>query len=209
MLTPTPQRVAAPPDNAQAASFPGQELSHPSVTVPCAQLTPQHPDSAPELTTSFTAFFGPSSTTLRPGFRSPRENASCNCRARSASVPGEEGRPSPPSPSHASSADTYLPVCDQRFLRIRVRAGGQGGVHLAARTLREVQHLPEVRAGPGPCGGKRAPSAAAACLQPPTLTPRLHVEENGSSAHYTPQRRTSRSDFRFRSRTFTSGFPLL
>lgn len=124
---------------------------------------PRTPDLAPELTTSFTAFFGPSSTTLRPGFRSPRENASCNYRARSASVPGEEGRSSPHSPSHASSADTYLSVCDKRFFRIRVRAGGQGSVHLAARTSCTYQR-PGVSPGPG--GWKRAHFAAAACLQP-------------------------------------------
>jgi hypothetical protein len=46
----------------------------------------QGPRPSHELTTSFTAFFGFSSTTLRPGFRSPRENASCNYRPGSLST---------------------------------------------------------------------------------------------------------------------------
>lgn len=108
-----------PPGNAQAASSLGLERSLPGTTVPRAHPTPSPSRPAPELTTSFTAFFGPSNTTLRPGFKSPRENASCNYRHDRQSVPENED----PSPvrSPASSADTYLSVGDQRVIRIGIR----------------------------------------------------------------------------------------
>lgn len=141
---------------------------------------PRTPDLAPELTTSFTAFFGPSSTTFRPGFRSPRENASCNCRTRSA-VSNRGVRPSPAPSPPARLTPTYLSVCDKRIIRIRVRTWKRRSVHLAARSPTPTG---ESGVGRDPRRRKRAPFPSVACLLPPTFTPRLHVDPKHCNANY-------------------------
>ncbi|CAI9180361.1 unnamed protein product [Rangifer tarandus platyrhynchus] len=97
---------------------------------------------------SFMAFFGPSSTTLRPGFRSPQENTSCNS------------------------------ICDKRVIRIEVRNsewgvwGGWGGIHLAACKSTPTGGS---RVARDPHTWKRA-LLATANFQPLALQLRIHVD---------------------------------
>lgn len=130
---------------------------------------PRTPDPAPKLTTSFTAFFGPSSTTLRPGFRSPRENASCNCGARWASVPGERGRAPRPA-ARARPTPTSRSVTSESSESESEPEGRGASISQRARPT-----AARGAGGPGPRGWNRAPLAAAPALSlyPHPAAPRV------------------------------------